>query len=58
MPKQESELVWRSRLRKWIKREGGPRFSVVLSLYPLSEPRTERRAEFHPRSEPVAVLSC
>ena len=27
--------------------------SVVLSLYPLSQPRDERRAEQHPRSAPI-----
>ena len=36
------------------------RASVALSLYPLAQPRTERRAERHPRSAPGearAVLS-
>ena len=27
--------------------------SVVLSLYPLSQPRDERRAEQHPRLAPI-----
>src|SRR5580704_7843683 len=30
--------------------------SVVLSLYPLLEPRAERRAERHPRSSPMRAM--
>ena len=29
--------------------------SVVLSLYPLSQPRDERRAEQHPRLAPIPM---
>ena len=32
--------------------------SVVLSLYPLSQPRDERRAEQHPRLAPIFFFRC